>query len=73
MQNAETAYLGRDPIAQPCGDDLQRSYRVIGPKHQCGRLKTQPRNLSRKCKEQNAHQGLYKFLHLLPLDPGNPT
>ena len=57
MQNdgTGTAYLGHDPIAQPCGDNPQRWYRVHRPSRQRGRIKFAPRNVSRAQEVETAH------------------
>ncbi|KIM66801.1 hypothetical protein SCLCIDRAFT_1210857 [Scleroderma citrinum Foug A] len=57
MQNDGTgmAYLGHDPIAQPCGDNPQRWYRVHRPSRQRGRIKFAPRNVSRAQEVETAH------------------
>ena len=72
-RNSETAYLRRDPIMQPRGDDPQRSYRVIGPRRQRGRLKPRPTNVSRTPEDEKTYQGLHKPILPLPLDAGDPT
>jgi len=71
-RNGETAYLRRDPIAQPRGDDPQRSYRVPRPRRRRGRLKPRPTNVSRTPEDEKTYQGPYKPIHLLPRDAGDP-
>jgi len=69
----EGIYLRRDPIAQPRGDDPQRSYRVIGPRRRRGRLKPRPTDVSQTPEDEKTYQGLHKPILPLPRDAGDPS
>ena len=55
MQNDGTAYLGHNPTAQPCRDNLQCWYRVHTPKRRCGQIKFEPISVSKAQNSGNAY------------------
>ena len=59
--------------AQSHGSPSKCCHRVHRPKCRCGQLKMWSTNISRRCKEQNIYQGLYKPIQLLPCDPDDPA
>ena len=51
----EITYHGHAQLTQPPLNDSKHPYMVIGPRHRCGRIKLQPRNINQTEKVENTH------------------